>query len=67
MEQHIFELSKTLSPSLDLGCSRAKDRPRVSMIELSLLSGIMAHEYASFTIDDELSSLRIEWVQKYSI
>ena len=63
MMQHTFELSKSLNPSFDLG--EIGEGAEISMLELSLLCGVMVHLMSTFSIADDGTSLHIEWLQKY--
>ena len=43
--------------------------PEIAMshFELSLLMGMMAHPASSFTTEPSTSSVRMEWLQEYTI
>jgi hypothetical protein len=67
MQQHILEFSQTLIPSFSVEVSNRKRSNSLSDFELSMMCGVMVHPASSFTIDDDGTSLRIEWVQDHPI
>ena len=67
MQLHALEFSQTLIPSFSVDVSDGKHSNQLSDFELSMMCGVMVHPSSSFTIDNEGTSLSIEWVQDYPI
>ncbi len=67
MQPHVLEFSQTLIPSFRVKVSDGKRSNSLSDFEMSMMCGAMVHQASSFTIDDEGTSLCIEWVQAYPI
>jgi hypothetical protein len=67
MQQHALEFSQSLIPSFSVEVSDGKHSNPLSDFELSMLCGVMVHPASSFTIDNEGTSLSIEWAQDYPI
>jgi hypothetical protein len=67
MQEHVLEFSQTLNPSFSFKVSDGMRTNLLSAFELSLICGSMVHPASTFSVDTEGTSLRIEWVQEYTI
>ncbi len=67
MQQYALEFSQTLIPSFRVEVSDGKLSNQLSDFELSMMCGIMVHPSSSFSIDNDGTSLSIEWAQDYPI
>jgi hypothetical protein len=66
-QHHIFEISKSCSPEFTTKRVNCDFEKPVSAFELSILIGVMVHPAATFSIENDTSSLSIEWYQEYDI
>jgi hypothetical protein len=67
MQQHVLEFSQTLVPTFSVEVSVGNKSNPLSDFELSMMCGAMVHPASSFTIDEDGTSLSIEWTQDYPI
>jgi|TARA_B100000315_G_C14462667_1_gene534466 hypothetical protein len=66
-QQYTLELSETLNPALNLGGKSQGDTGGISMFELAMVCGSMAHPMLQFSTNSEGTALSIEWLQKYPL
>jgi len=66
-QQHTLELSETLNPDFNIGGPSQGDTGGISMFELGLVCGSMAHPMGQFSTNSEGTALSIEWSQKYPL
>jgi len=65
--EHTLELSKTLNPDFNLGNLGHKDTGGISLFELAMVCGSMAHPMSQFSTNSDGTALSIKWVQEYPL
>ena len=66
-QYHIMEVCVIENTSFQTLTQILDHQNLISLLELSLLMGMMVHPHSSFTMEPLTFSVRMEWLQEYMI
>jgi len=66
-EQHSLDLSQTIDPQFCLGTFFSSERGTITPFEFSMLCGASVHLALAFAVNEDGTSLSVEWVQEYPV
>lgn len=67
VNEYVFETSKSLSPSLDVGNANEKNPSCLTPFELSILATFSLYPRVNISLNHDKEALMIRWQQRFPV